>query len=112
MRVVSHVRRTAKAGESPSSYRRRVCIGVHLQRRTNKPIDRILPGKLTQDAVRTEAAVPSQKKDIRARCNVFIHSNFAAKAVNAFNPSTFYRRDHCGVRVERPVFADLSPQSQ
>src|ERR1700689_2265795 len=112
MRVVSHVGRTAKAGESPSCYRRRVCVRVHLQRRTNKPIDGILPSELTQDAVRTEAAVPSQKKDIRARRNVFIHSHFAAKTVNAFDPTAFYRRDHCGVRVECPVLADFSPQSE
>src|SRR5580693_2578992 len=101
MRIVSHVGRTAKASESPSCYRRGVCVGVHLQRRTNKPIDGILPGELTQDPVRTEAAVPPQKKDIRARCNVFIHSNFAAKTVNALYPTGFNSGDHRGVRIER-----------
>jgi hypothetical protein len=110
MRVVSHVWRAAKPSESPSCHSRRVCLGIHLQRRTNKSIDCILSRKLTEHPVRTEAAISSGKKDIWTCRDVLIHSNFAAETVNAFDPAAFDCGDHCRVRVQRPVFADLSAQ--
>jgi hypothetical protein len=51
MWVVSHIRRAAKPCKSPRGHGRRVSIGIHLQCRTNKSIDRILSGKLTQHPV-------------------------------------------------------------
>src|SRR6267143_2579384 len=112
MRIVSHVWRAAKPCESPSCHSRRVCVGIHLQRRADKSIDRILSRELTEHSVRTEAAIPSGKKDVRACRDVLVHSNFAAETVNAFDPATFDCGDHCRVRVECPVFADLSSQSK
>src|SRR5712672_57455 len=112
MRVVSHVWRTAEPCKTPRCYRRRVCVGIHLQRRTNESINCILPGKLTQNPVRTETAVSSGKEDIRTCRDILIHSNFAAETVNAFDPAAFDRGNHCRVRVERPVFADLSAQTE
>src|SRR5260221_12608821 len=44
MWVVSHIGRAAKPAKSPSGYGRRVSIGIHLQCRTDKCIDRILSG--------------------------------------------------------------------
>src|SRR6267378_762346 len=112
MRVVSHVWRAAESCKTPSCHRRRVCVGIHLQRRPDKSIDCILAGELTQDAVRTEAAISSGKEDIRACRDILIHSNFAAETVNAFDPTALDRGDHRGVWIERPVFANLSPQAE
>src|SRR6266478_2273040 len=112
MRVVSHVWRAAESCKTPSCHRRRVCVGIHLQRRPDKSIDCILAGELTQDAVRSEAAISSGKEDIRACRDILIHSNFAAETVNTFDPAALDRGDHCRMGVERPVFADLSAQSK
>src|ERR1700751_3381627 len=112
MWVVSHVWCAAESCKTPRCHRRRVRVGIHLQRRPDKSIDCILPGELTQDAVRTEAAILSGKEDIRACRDILIHSNFATETVNAFDPAAFDCGDHCRMRVERPVFADLSAQSK
>src|SRR6266404_587447 len=112
MGVVSHVRCAAEPCQAPRRHRRRVRVGIHLQRRADKSIDCILPGKLTQNPVRTEAAISAGKKDIRTCRDILIHSNFAAETVNAFDPTALDRGDHCGVWVERPVFADLSVQAE
>src|SRR5882762_9878678 len=112
MRVVSHVRCATEPCQAPRRHRRRVRVGIHLQRRADKSIDCILPGKLTQNPVRTEAAISAGKKDIRTCRDILIHSNFAAETVNAFDPTALDRGDHCGVWVERPVFADLSVQAE
>src|SRR6266404_8445774 len=112
MRVVSHIWRAAEARETPSCHCRRVCVGIHLQRGTDKSIDRILSRELTQNPVRTEAAISSRKENIRACRDILIHSNFAAETVNAFDPATFDCGNHCRVWIERPVFTDLSAQSK
>src|SRR6266478_6871663 len=112
MRVVSHVWRAAESCKTPHCHRRRVCIGIHLQGRTDKPIDCILSCKLAQNPVRTEAAISSGKEDIRACRDILIHSDFAAETMNAFDPATFDCGNHCRVRVECPVFADLAAQTE
>src|SRR5258708_23150829 len=112
MWVVSHVWRAAEPCKTPSCYRGRICVRIHLQRRPDKSIDCILAGELTQNPVRTEAAISAGKKDIRTCRDILIHSNFAAETVNAFDPAALDRGDHCRMGVERPVFADLSAQSK
>src|SRR6266481_4881138 len=112
MWVGSHVWRAAEPCKTPRCYRRRVCVGIHLQCRTNESINCILPGKLTQNPVRTETAVSSGKEDIRTCRDILIHSNFAAETVNTFDPAALDCGAHCGMGVERPVFADLSAQSK
>src|SRR5258707_12675043 len=105
MWVVSHVWRADESRETPSCHRRRVCVGIHLQRRTDKSINCILSCKLTQNPVRTEAAISSGKEDIRTCRDILIHSNFAAETVNAFDPTAFDGGNHGRLRVERPVLA-------
>src|SRR5258708_2774964 len=112
MRVVPHVWRAAVPCKSPSCYGGRICVCIHLQRRTDKAINCILSCKLAQNPVRTEAAIPSGKKDIRTCRDILVHSNFAAETVNAFDPAVFDCGDHCRVRVQRPVFANLSAQAE
>src|ERR1700740_2446438 len=110
MWVVSHVWRAAESRETSSCHRRRVCVGIHLQRRPDKSIDCILAGELTQAAGRRGVAISSGKEDIRACGDILIHSNFAAETVDAFDPAAFDCGDHCRMGVECPVLADLSAQ--
>jgi len=42
--------------------------------------------------------------------DILIHSNFAAETVMLL--TTLSIADHCGVWIERPVFANLSPQAE
>src|ERR1700691_5825595 len=103
-----HVGGTSESGNSTNSDSRRVRIGIHLQCGTDKAINRILSCKLTQNAVRTEALIPSGKVEVRARCDVVIHSNYASETMNAMHPATFDASDHCRVGIQRPVFGDVS----
>src|ERR1700723_1740101 len=112
MRIVSHVWRAPKACQPSDCDRRRVGIGIHLQRRTDKPIDRVLSGKLAQNAVRAQATIPSGKKDIRACRYILIHPDFTAEGMDALDPSTFDCRDECRMRVQRPVLADLPTETE
>jgi hypothetical protein len=60
---------------------------------------------------RSEPSAPV-KKNIRSRCYVALHSDFASKAMHTLDPSAFDCGDERRMRIENPVRADLSAQAQ
>ena len=61
MKIVPHDGRASESCETSYCDRRRVGIGIHLQRGADEPIDGVLPGKLAQNPVRAKAAIFSGK---------------------------------------------------
>ena len=110
--IVAHVRCASKAGEPSGCDRGGVRIAIHLQRRPDERIDRVLSGKLAEHTVGAQAAVPPGEENIGARADVVVHAHLAAERVDALHPATFDGRYQSGVRVEREVFADLAAKSQ
>src|SRR5258705_13790090 len=108
MRVTSHVRRTAEAGQTPSRYCGRVGIAVHLKSCSDECIHGILSCQLAKDPVGSEAAVAASEEDVRTSTNVFIHPHFATKRMDALDPTALDGRNQRWVGVQSPVFADLS----
>src|SRR5580698_1959574 len=112
MRVMPHIRRASEACKPPRRHRRGIGIPVHLKRCSNESIHGVLTGKLTENTVRPQAAIPASEEDVGASTDVFIHSYFASERVNALNPSTLDSRNQCGVGIQRKVFADLSAKPE
>ena len=108
MRVMPHIWRASEPCKPSGRHRRGIGITIHLKRCSNKGIHGVLTRKLTENTVRTQAAISASEEDIGASTDVFIHSNFASERVNALNPSALDSRNQCGVRIQRKVFADLS----
>src|ERR1700735_4920359 len=112
MRVMPHIRRASEACKPSSRHRRGIGIPVHLQRCANEGIHGVLTGKLTENTVRPQAAIPASEEDVGASTDVFIHSDFASERVNALNPSALDSWNQCGVRIQCEMHADLSAKSE
>src|ERR1700722_11478198 len=112
MGVMSHIRRASETCKPSGRYRRGIGIPVHLKRCSNEGIHGVLTRKLTQNAVRAQAAITASEEDIGASTDVFIHSDLASKRVNALNPSALDSRNQGGVWIQRKMFADLSAKTE
>ena len=109
---MAHIRRAAEAGEAAAGHRGGVSVAVNLKGRTDKHIYRILSRQLAEGAVGAHGAVGAGKEDIRTRANVLFHPQLAAEAVDALYPAAFNRRNQRRVRIQRPVFTDLTLQTE
>src|SRR6516164_7032650 len=112
VRIVPHIWRTSKAGQSPFCYRRGVRVRIHLQGRSDEGIDGILAGELAEDTIGPESSIFTRKENVWASCNILIHADLAPKTMNALDPTTFNSRNEGRVRVQCPMFANLSLQAQ
>src|SRR3984957_11898792 len=108
MRVMSHIRRASEACKASGRYRRGIGIPVHLKRCSNEGIHGVLTSKLTKNTVRPQAAIPASEEDVGARTDVVIHSDFGSERDNDWTPPALDSKNHCGVRIQRTVLADLS----
>src|ERR1700723_1710497 len=112
MRVMPHIGRASEPRKPSGRHRRRIGIAIHLKRCSDKGIHGVLPSKLTENTVRTQAAITASEEDIGASTDVFIHSDFASERVNALNPSALDSWNQCGVRIQCEMHADLSAKSE
>ncbi|KAF1053879.1 MAG: hypothetical protein GAK43_01201 [Stenotrophomonas maltophilia] len=111
-RVVAHVRRTAEAGQATAGDGGGMAVAVDLQGRADEQVDRVLPGQLAEHAVGAQRAVAAGEEHVRARGDVTLYAQFGAEAVHALDPAAFDGGNQRGVRVERPVAADLAFQAE
>src|SRR5271154_4701484 len=98
MRVMSHIRRSSEPCKPPGRYRRGIGITIHLKRCSNEGIHGVLTSKLTENTVRSQAAIPASEEDVGASTDVFIHSDFASERMNTLDPSAFDSWNQSGVR--------------
>ncbi len=108
MRIMTHVGRTAEAGQPAERDGGGIRIRIHLQGRANEQVDSILTGQLAQHAVGAQAAVMPDEERRRPRTYVFLHADLAAEAVHALDPAALNGRDQRRMRIQRPVTADLA----
>ena len=87
-------------------------VAIHLQRRANEEVHRILAGELAQHAIRAQRAVAAGEEHIGARGHVALHAQFGAEAVHAFHPAGFNGGNQRRMRVQRPVATDLALETQ
>src|SRR5580700_8917515 len=112
VRVMPHIRSASKACKTSSRYRGGVGVAIHLQCGPDKGVHSILACKLTENAIRAKTAIPACEEDIGASTDVFIHSDFASKRMNALNPAALNRGNQRRVWIECPMFTDLASKSQ
>ena len=86
-RVVAHVGRTTKASQAAARDGGRMPIAIHLQRRADEEVHRVLASQLAQHAVRTQRAITAGEEHIRARGHVAFHAQLGAEAMHAFHPA-------------------------
>src|ERR1700722_20811404 len=97
VRVMPHIRRASEPCKPSGRHCGGIGITIHLKRCSNKGIHGVLTGKLTENTVRAQAAIPACEEDVGASTDVFIHSDFASERVNALNPSALDSRNQRGV---------------
>ncbi len=110
--VGSHVGRAPEAGNAVCRHRRAVSLEVDLQGRADKHIARIKPRGLAEGAVRAERAVGAGEEDVGAGTDVLLHSHFRTEAVDLFDPAGLDCGNQRGMRIQRPVGANLAPEAE
>src|ERR1700678_2474463 len=91
--IMSHIRRASEASKPAGRHCGGIGVPVHLKGCSNERIHGVLTSELTKNTIRPQAAVPASEEDVRAGTDVFIHSDFASKRMNALNPSALDGRN-------------------
>jgi hypothetical protein len=105
--IVAHVGCSSKSRETAGGYSRGIRVAIHLQSGSDESVDRVLAGKLAQNAVGAQAAIATGEENVGAPANIFVHADFASEGVDGLYPSALDSGDQRRVRIERPVFADF-----
>ncbi|MNY29327.1 hypothetical protein D3C86_1633630 [compost metagenome] len=107
-RLVAHVWRATEARKPAARDRRGMAVAIDLERGADEQVHRVLAGELAEGPIGAHRAVRAGEEDVRASRYVVLHAQFAAEAVHALDPARLDGRDQRGVRVQRPVPADLA----
>ncbi len=109
--VGTHVGRAAEPCDASPGGGRAVALRVDLQGAADEQVAGIVSRHLRQCAVRAQAAIRPDGKDVRARRQVALHAELGAEAIDAFDEASLDRRDQRRMRVQDEMRGDLALES-
>src|SRR5581483_259039 len=101
-----------EAGDATERGGRAVAGEIDLQRRADAKIAGVVTRGLAEGAVGTPAAVRADEEPVRPRGDVGFHAELRPEGMYRLHETRFDRRNQRRMRVDRPIFTDLAPQSE